>query len=334
MSMNDQNEFPLERQPDVAFASENFALMCLDSNARVAVLYSIGTWHFDTSVWREVLAVAFEDGSLAVAKNFGRGTRGNTVSACLSQYQIVESGKRVHLSFNGPASYRPFDELVKRGLVNTGEPRKLKLDIEFEAVAPMWDMKGQHDDKTGIAGSMHTEQIGSCSGTIAFAARNVQVRGGYAVRDHSRGPRTTEKYERHCWLNGRFESGRCFHTYTMDVDGVSRPAMSHAVVFEGDKPFPAEIKEIEYIRGPGDARKLHRFILSSALGEMRIDVTGVISSVPVSMLEPFDLSPGAMPDVSAGVRNGIVFDEAVEIEWLGTKGVGWSERGARIVPTQ
>ncbi|MET0985336.1 MAG: hypothetical protein ABW034_08015 [Steroidobacteraceae bacterium] len=321
-------ESPLEQRPTTPFWSENFALVFNDPVSRTSALYSIGTWYLDTSVWRENLTLTLPDGRVVVARNFGRNTRGNVVSAGLSRYEIVEPDHTVKWTFDGPVWPHTLQELMTTGFSN-GKTSRLNLVLTFEATHPMWDMHAGHNtDSTGIAGAMHIEQIGRANGSITVDGKEIPVRDAYACRDHSRGGREISKFRNHCWINGAFPSGRAFQSYYFRMYGVEGAALSLATVVHEQKFYPATIEQVEVLGGPNDAGKSHVLRLKSELGEMKIDVD-VLATNALHMTAPFNPSAGRGRGSHA-----FMFDEAIRVKCNGEVGLGWCERGTALEPLQ
>jgi hypothetical protein len=317
-------EFPLkpEQRPATPFWSENFALVYADAETRTSSLFSVGTWFHDTTIWRENLAVTLPDGQVATTRNFGRNTRDNIVSASLCRYEIAKADQMVKLSYDGPVWVHSLQELLKEGLPN-GRTQRLSLDLTFEASHPMWDMHGRHaNDATGIAGAMHIEQLGQVNGRLQLNDREMVIRNAYSCRDHSRGGREVSGFRNHCWMNGVFAGGRGFQLYFFKMHGLVEPALSLATITHDNEQISATIRHVELTDSPTDHGKLQTIVLNSRLGEMKIRVTEVLSTIPIHMTAPFNPAFG----VGKG-SHGLLFDEAVLLEWNGEKGVGWSERG-------
>jgi hypothetical protein len=309
-------------RPETPLWSENFALTFNDPARRASMLYSIGTWYHDTSVWREMFAVTLPDGRIVVGRNFGRNTQGSVVSAALSRYEIIEAGKKVALSYDGPVWGHSFQDLMQHEAY-AGKTKRLVLDLTFEAVAPIWNMHGGHSkDRTGIAGSMHIEQLGRCRGTLRLDDSELKIQDAVSCRDHSRGPRDLANYRNHCWINGVFDDGTGFHLYFFKLHHIEGAALSIATVIRDNVHHPATIKHVEFADGLDEFGKLHTITLRSTLGDMKIEVKEVLSTIPTRMSAPFNPATGIVKD-----PHGLMFDEAIRVEWNGTSGFGWCERG-------
>lgn len=187
----------------------------------------------------------------------------------------------------------------------------------------MWDMHAGHNkDSTGLAGAMHIEQLGLCSGTLDVDGYELAIANAQSCRDHSRGSRDVTNYRNHCWINGSFPGGRHFQLYIFKMHHIEGIALSLATVFQGREQYPATIEQVQYVERLEDAGKLHTVLLRCALGDMKIVVKDVLATIPVTMTSPFN--------PAVGIQNGPhgqIFDEPIRIEWDGKMGYGWCERG-------
>jgi hypothetical protein len=320
-------EFPIGDIPAIPGWSENFALLCGDPAIRSAVFFSIGRWHGDPTVWRELIDIALPDGTVIFSKSYARGGTRTGPGAGNTSYEVIEPGRRVRLVFDGPVWQSTVRDLIQHGFRDDAT-RRCTLDLSFESTVPMWNMKGTSIEAATMAGSMHVDQIGLVSGTIRYDGKTHRYENAYAVRDHSRGVRDVSKYGRSCWISGRFPGDRAFYTYVMGTFGSEAAGMQNAAVVQSGVFYPATVKYCRFIAGPQDLGKCHEIILDSALGEMKIEITEVIASLVNSMVPPFDMCPGAVLHRSSAM----IFDEAVRLRWDGTEGLGWSERGVAERP--
>jgi hypothetical protein len=187
----------------------------------------------------------------------------------------------------------------------------------------MWDMHAaRHADPTGIAGAMHIEQLGRASGSVRLDGSQILIRSAASCRDHSRGKRDVTNYRNHCWINGRFPSGRGFQLYFFRMHGIEQPALSLATIIERGEHHAATIEHLEVIESPADVRKPHHIVLQSTLGEMRVEVGEPIGTIPLHMTAPFNPAFG----VGQG-SYGLLFDQGVRLSSDGEGGIGWCERG-------
>ena len=322
MDIKTENEYPLTNKPGTPLWSENFALVFNDPVNKVSALFGVGTWYLDTSVWRENFAVTLPDGQVLVGRQFGRNTHDGVVSAAFLRYEIVEPEKKVRLAYDGPVwSYR-IEELLRQGAIG-GKAQRLQLTLDFDAIAPIWDMHAGHkSDKTGLAGAMHTEQLGRCNGVLKINDTEIQIRDAFGNRDHSRGARDIGNYRNHCWIQGSFPGGRCFQLYVIRMHHIEGIAMSNALVTQDGVQYPATVEQVEFVESSDDRRKPHTVVLKSALGEMTLRATSLYATIPVVTTSPFNLTMGIVKEPHA-----LMFDEPMTVEWNGQTGYGWSERG-------
>lgn len=318
-----QNERALVEPVDEPLWSENFALAMADAEAGIAMLLSIGTWFGDPTVWREKLAVAMPDGRRLVARNYGRNTSRDLISAALARYEIVEHGRRVSFRFDGPVMDYTFDELMSVGAVGKAAVRAT-IALDFAGTAPIWKMHGDGaPDATGIMGALHDEQLGICQGSILVNGMRHEIRRSHACRDHSRGPRDMRRFKAHAWINGQFDDGRGFQLYHAHVQGLEAPALAKAVIAVDGELYPAAVEGVTYIDAPDQFGRTHNFRLIGEKHRMDVRVTKVIGSVVTGVLRPFEAFPGVLP----GREHVTIFDEAVVLESDGVRGVGICERG-------
>ena len=321
--MLDESEYPLAAPVATPHWSENFALAAADGRTGLTFLLSIGTWHGDTSVWREKLTIVLPSGERLISRNYGRATEGSIVSASIAKYEILEPGRRMHFTFDGPVWEYGFDELMATGFAG-GMAHMLTLDITFEASAPLWDMHGAHAlDETGIMGAMHTEQIGRCDGRLHYRGQDILLDGAHGARDHSRGPRDMGPYRDHAWINGQFEDGRGFHLYAAHLIGRDDLALSKAVIVRDGALHPATILDVSFIGSPLDYGLAHNVVLESDGQRMEIAISRAFGSIVTSVLAPFEAQPGMMP----GKQHVTIFDEGVILSCDGVAGIGFCERG-------
>jgi hypothetical protein len=316
------HEYPIEQIPDTPLWSENYAAMFMDDALGISILYSCGRWHADPTLWREMVAVDLPDGRLAFAKNFGRHVTPIGPAPGLSRYEVLEPERRARLRFDGPMWQSTAAELTAHGF-REGRLQRCRIDVEFNAAHPLWNMASPARGAHEIAGSIHTEQVGIPTGTLDYDGKQYRLQGGYSIRDHSRGVRNVENYYQHCWMNGRFPGGRGFHLYSMQLRDANRSSMATGVVFQDDRLYCAEVLQTSHTDSPADIDNPAVVILKSELGVMTVRVTGRLGHVPLNFVKPFDPSIGAVHHRSATFQA----DDAVRIEWDGQTGLGWCERG-------
>jgi hypothetical protein len=321
------DEYPIAEVPDTRWWSENFASMYSCPEERVAVFYSIGRWHGDRSVWREVVMVSLPDQRVLHHRGFARAGTPTGPASALSRYEIVEPGETLRLSFDGPMMETGLQALIDHGAL--GEPTKrCTVDLQFDAKAPMWNMRGDSVEAGSMAGSMHIDHIGRCRGTIEYDGHQYRIADGYSARDHSRGDREISQYGGHNWINGQFPSGRSFYLYAMRRQGSTEIGMSNAAVVHDGAIHPAEIVHTEFAASYADIDKLHRVVLRSELGEMEVEIVTVYNTFVSSMVCPYDTLAGALHHRPSAT----LLDHSVLLRSDGEEGYGWAERGFTTGP--
>lgn len=323
------DEFPIAEIPSIPLWSENFALMAADLASNLSIFYSIGRWHGDPSLWREVVGITLPNTQIIYSKSYGRGGSAKTGPAgALSKYEVLEPGKRLKLSFDGPVRESSHRDLIELG-PREGSAKRAQLELVFDAVAPIWDMQQGSVEAQTIAGAPHMQQIGKVNGTLAYDGQIHRFTDGYSIRDHSRGIRDVLAYRRHCWISGRFpEAGRAFHMYLIERQGAAGKRMANAAIMQDGVHYPAEVIHADLLEGPADVRKPHNVVLKSELGEMHINIAELVTSFPSGVIHPYENLPGTLPHENSA----LCLDEGARMRWDTNDGIGWSERAILARP--
>jgi hypothetical protein len=320
------DEYPIEQIPDTPLWSENYALAAVEGGKRASVFYSIGRWFADPTIWRENIMIALPGGRILLARNYGRNASAGGPGASFSKFEVIRPERELRLTYAGPVWQSTLESLVDRGMPET-PAGPCTLDLRFESSSPIWNMRGDSAEASTMAGGLHIEQIGRANGMLIYAGEKLVFEDCYTVRDHSRGVRDPSSFKKHCWVNGEF-ADRAFFVYAMQFQGSEGVGMANAVILAGGRYHPAQVAHVEFISSARDMRKLHTVVLDSGLGRMEIKIAEVLTSIPVSFVNPFDPLPGAVKSRPSA----LMFDEAVRLEWNGAHGLGWSERGVAASP--
>jgi hypothetical protein len=320
---NGPDEYPIKSIPDTPMWSENFAAMFTDTGSEIAVMYSTGRWHGDPTLWREFVMVSFADGRFLFHRGYGRNGDERGPGGSLAKYDILEPGRSVKLHFDGPMSETNSEHLLCNSPQNEPPAKRCIMDLQFDSMLPVWNMKGDSAEASTMAGGIHIDHIGTSSGRICYDGQEYEFRKGYSVRDHSRGVRDMSHFGGHCWINGSFDDGRSFCVYAMRAQGMNALGMSNACVIENGELFPATLKHCDLITKVGQSGAGHSVVLDYQGGQMEINITAVTNKFPYSMLVPFDTALGVVDHRPAAY----LIDEFVRMECNGISGVGWSERG-------
>jgi len=321
------DEYPIKQIPDTPLWSENFALAAAHGAKRASVFYSIGRWYADPTIWRENVLMALPDGRILSARHYGRNASQNGPGASFSKFEVVRPGQELKLTYAGPVWESTAEHMLERGVPEA--PAGLcSLDLTFLATGPVWNMRGDSVEASAMAGGLHIEQIGAANASIVYRGETLTFEECYTIRDHSRGVRDPTSFKKHSWLNGDFPGRRSFFVYAMQFQGSDSIGMTNAVILEAGKFHPATVAHVEFISGAGDMRRPHSLILDSGLGRMDVRFAEVLTSIPMSFVNPFDPLPGRVAEGPSV----IMFDEAARLEWNGMQGIGWSERGVASKP--
>lgn len=322
------DEYPLSIIPATPLWSENYAFTCFDPQQNVSMVALLGRWWGDPQLWRELLLISLDADQVICVRNYGRAASATVASAALFKVEIVEPGRSLRLSYDGPASAHSRDELRGHGVL--ARPlQRLRVQLDFTAVSPIWNMTGHAGDGEAIAGALHIEQVGSGRGFIEFAGQRRVIEGAFMNRDHSRGVRNLTPLRRHCWAQGWFaEAQVSFNVYAIEVFGMQGLAMAKASVSRGEHRYPAEVLEVELLENSDTPMQPQGIHLRSALGEMHLVSTRTAACLPIGVTHPWEAYAGTTP----GRHCMMTFEEPVQWEWDGHAGFGWSERAWNASP--
>ena len=271
------DEYPIRELPDTPLWTENYAVLATDPVSGLALYYSCGRWIGDPRLWREVISVCLPGQRLLFAKNYGSTCRPDGPGASLTHWQVVEPERRFRLRFSGPVLQATHAELLEQGYPE-GPKSACVLDVSFDALGTLWDMKHASNEAEHIAGAMHIEQIGKANGTVVHEGTSYAFNDAYIVRDHSRGPRDIARYRWSCWMNGHLPGNRFFHLYAIQTQGTEKIGMSNAGIFEGGSYYPAQLLHTDLQHDAVNPDQRHSFVLGCALGEFEVRTAEVISS--------------------------------------------------------
>jgi hypothetical protein len=317
-----EDDYPIDRIPTTPLWSENYAFNCFEPGQGIGFAAFLGRWWGDPTLWREFISLGLPGDRVVCVKNYGRAATRRVASASMFRVENIKPGQSLRLTYDGPAAVHSRADLLRQGLAD-GPLQRLRVDLHFEAVSPVWNMSGEATRNSAVAGALHIEQVGSGRGVIEFGAERYEIDGAFMNRDHSRGFRNMAQFRRHCWAQGWFGRERVsFNVYAIELFGVPGLAMSKATVSQGSRRYPATVVDIGMIRGQVDARLPFRFTLHSELGEMRLTRRRAITSTPIAFTTPWDLHHGVTP----GIASALTFEESGFWDWDGCEGIGWSER--------
>lgn len=321
------DDYPIREIPQITNWSENFAIAFVDPTGTCSLLYQCGRLPYDPTTWRETIGITIEGRRVIYAKNFGRAVSLTAAGASLSKFEIVEPGTKLRLHFDGPVLENTVEYLQTKPPCE-GPRKRCKVDLTFMAVAPLWNMRGDSQEASSIAGSLHTEQLGRAEGTIEYDGKLYRMDNGFSVRDHSRGVREISSYRSHYWLNGVFPGGRAFHFYAMQSQDGPIEGMSCAVVYQDQKHYPARLSDPTFMQNLMRGNWPDAVTLESDAGEMHIAVEQALTDLPMSIISPFELMVGSVVDHPAALDT----DQAVRLRWDDKVTIGWRSQGFAAKP--
>jgi hypothetical protein len=322
------DEYPIKQIPDTLWWSENYALMGSDVASCKGLFFGTGRWHGEPNIWRELILVALPDGRIIYAKGYGRNGTEKGPGGAFSRLEVLEPGRKVRLTYDGPVWQSRYEELFALG-ARDGAARPCKLDVLFESALPIWNMKGDSPGAASIAGAIHVEQIGRINGMVEYAGEMHRFNDGYSVRDHSRGPRDISQYRAHCWTSGYFANDdTAFHVYAMQLQNTRGLAMSNAAVVRAGKCYPATVIQVSLPNKLEDVQGKLGVTIRSELGDMKIEVIELLTRIPTGMVRPYDTTAG----VRAAQSCAAISDGPTRIHCEGHEGFGWSELGFAAEP--
>jgi hypothetical protein len=322
------DEYPIKQIPDTPWWSENYALMGSDSTARMALFFGIGRWRGDSSIWRELIAVALPDGRIIFEKGFGRNGTDKGPGGAFARLEVLEPGHKLRLTYDGPVWQSTYEALFAHGFRESATAH-CKLEALFESTVPVWNMKGDSPGAAHIAGAIHIDQIGKVNGVVEYAGEVHRFTDGFAVRDHSRGPREISQYKAHCWTSGYFAArDTAYYVYAMQLQDLPGLGMSNATVVQSGRFYPASVVQIDMPKKLDDIKALITVTLKSELGDMKIEVAELLTRIPTGMVRPYDTVVG----IRATQNCAAFTDGPTRIRWDGNEGFGWSELGFAAEP--
>lgn len=281
------NEFPWDGPfPNIPYWSENFCLAGYDPKCGVGFWFHIGRWRHDVTMWRETIVMRFPDGTVAAHRAIGNGkasTEGGG-GPCFA-VRVVESGRRLHYSFNGGVIRLPAKDMLN-GIVGDGRKTPFTFELDFASDSDIWDLHKVGSLQAFLPAG-HIEQPGRLTGQIRIGDDHFDF-DALVNRDHSLGARDNQDLHSHQWLQGYFENGIKFMLFDAKTKSDGKIVFSEAIVYEGDKAFDAKIDLIERCERVEDDEKPIRFTLSYANGRLEVETAGYHGSSYLSLTSPND----------------------------------------------
>ncbi|WP_159979054.1 MULTISPECIES: hypothetical protein [unclassified Novosphingobium] len=309
--------------PETPNWSENFLLAGDDPQAGIGFWLHIGRWRHDLSMFRESVIVRLPDGSVIGHRAIG-DTRSAPEGPGGPHYaiRVIEPGRKLTYSFSGGVR-RLSPEAMRAGLVGEGPRVPMRYELTFESDADIWDLHkvgGLQD----FLPAGHIEQMGRVTGWFNIAGERHAI-DTIANRDHSLGPRDTLDLRNHQWMQGYFPNGISFLLFDAMTRADGKVVFSEAVVYEGDRMFPATLAISERCE---DAARSHEPVslrLEYAGGVLDIVSTGLRSDSCLSITSPNDILPGVYGGAEGGSM--VLMEQSVSLRLNGEiEGYGCFER--------
>jgi hypothetical protein len=309
--------------PDTPNWSENFLLAGDDPGAGIGFWLHIGRWRHDLSMFRESVIVRLPDGTVVAHRAIG-DTRSAPEGPGGPNYaiRVVEPGRKLTYSFSGGVRVLPAG-IMREGLVGEGRRVPMRYELTFESDADIWDLNkvgGLQD----FLPAGHIEQIGRVTGWIEVAG-HIHPIDTVANRDHSLGPRDTLDLRNHQWMPGYFPNGISFLLFDAMTRADGKVVFSEAVVYEGDRMFPATLEITERCADVARSHEPVALRLTYANGTLDMVSTAVRSDSFLSITSPNDILPGVYP--AEGGATLVLLEQSVSLRLNGeVDGYGCFER--------
>lgn len=180
--------------------SESFFWFAYDPVPETGVVLHVTRMPADPGVWRAIVGVYLPDGELLVSKSYGRlGSDHGPGTGPLT----ITCEKPLHtwrIQFDG-AAQRTRSAVLGAGPLVDGGAEPLRLDLTFDASAPIFDLAGDLADHDFAAA--HQQQAGQMTGTVTTRDGSVEL-DGFSYRDHGWGPRDLSSALGDAWNTVRF----------------------------------------------------------------------------------------------------------------------------------
>jgi hypothetical protein len=295
--------------------SENLILVMHDTASDVAAWAHWGRVPGAPEVWEGVLVVYLPRGELLVHRSFGVCEQ---ASSGPLTFRCDEPGRRWRAIFDGMAQRTTTAE-VMRGRLPAGSVERLRVELAFDGLTPLWSPHGDMGGQTWASG--HLEQAGSVVGFIEVLGESMRV-DTKGFRDHSYGPRDYAKMDGDIWCSAVFPSGKAllvFHVFQKE-----QPPFQTGFLWDGGCFHPIRQSRVPRLASADASPRTFGIEFETDLG------AGVLTAslrhcMVWTMDEPSALIPGAQsgdPRIYAAEGPGL-------FSWNGEAAAGWIERTLR-----
>lgn len=311
-------EAPLQSLDGLDNASENYAWCGYDLASKVGFFAHCGRWSRDRNLWREQLYVYLPDQTVLAWRSVGLGDCRRGPAAGIQRQICLEPGKRWTLQHHGPILHLDPQQLAT---APAREPfvQKLDFDIEFDGDHAAF-FYPQSDNTTW--GNWHYEQVGSMSGTIRFEETTYDI-GGFAFRDHTRGPRNLSNFCGSNWIQGKLPDGTgfaLFQTWHKDNDRF-HTGLSELTLTSADRVEAAKLLEAPGIDSLDWPNQPFHIVFETARGKVDIECEP-LNTMIFSASSRHEILLGA----ARGLAPLVVAEQPIRLNLDGQTSVGHSER--------
>lgn len=331
------DEFPLHPIPQTEYWGENYVVAFHDPVNGIGSMLSMGRWVFMNKLWRNMSYLALPNDRVYLSRNMGLSTDPKVPDSGVFKLEVLEPGRKLRYTFEGPMEERTMTELNTIGL-QVGRTVPVRFELTFESDNPMWDQHeelGENDSHWDDRANYnspdgHIEQNGTVTGKIHLPNNESYNITAVATRDHSRGKRDLTPYKQHLWTNGMFPSGRSFNLFTLKAHGFDGIAAGRGCLIVDGKLHDANVHADSgcWLNQPGDLFKPTWLTLDSpTLGKVEIRATKIINSVPLLLMYPGADHYWSVASQSQTRTLTWVNEQKVVWNWDGEEGHGHLERG-------
>lgn len=319
------DEVPLVELPTDREGSENYCYWGYDFDKDIGFFAHMGRWSLDRTMWREQLYIFLPGKELLVHHGVGRGDARLGPHSALQHHVCTEPGRGWTLHHHGPAMRFKSADLAA-GQPADGHMELVHLDARFDGHLPAFFYPGS--DNT-IWGVWHYEQNGRMSGTIDLDGQRLEF-GGYAFRDHTRGPRNLSNFAGSNWMQGELPDGTGFALFEVwsAEQEPARPVLREFTLVTADGAESAELIDSPGIDSMDDLDAPQHISFNCSRG--RIDIVGVPrNTMTFSVYGRHEILLGA----ARGRTMLVATEQPLELTVNGQRSFGYSERCRRLTAT-
>lgn len=318
------DDAPAVAKPPVPNWTENLWWIGFDHRSGMGFAAHLGSTRHDFNVIRQTVVVVLPDGRLATDVSVGGFREPGKARGATLTMECIDPFREWRVSSNGVAQIGKATDLWNNS-PRQGPRVPLRFDLRGQCLGPVW-IAGAGDDVAHMAkqewAKSHYQQTIRLHGVIELDGV-AHAFDGTGYRDHSRGPRDFGPWVGHALFSAPFPSGRSFGLMTVFGANNSISYSSAYVVRDGvlQRGVPRAVAPITPAALGGEE------------GAFEIDIDGRVETFRyrvfgcslLSMLAPYDVTPGFYRDAPGGIA---LCDALGSFEWDGETGYGILERTA------